>query len=78
MNTILTEKEYQHFIIDRLLEQGYALRANDNYDRSRAMDPDLLFQFLEGTQTKKMAQLKNVFKENLINDTAHDHLDAEG
>ena len=64
MNTILTEKEYQHFIIDRLLEQGYALRTNDKYDRTRAMDPEMLFQFLEATQPKKTAQLKSIFKEN--------------
>ena len=64
MNTILSEKEYQHFIIDRLLEQGYALRTNDKYDRTRAMDPEMLFQFLEATQPKKTAQLKSIFKEN--------------
>ncbi len=76
MNTILTEKEYQHFIIDRLLEQGYALRTNDTYDRTRAMDPDLLFQFLEGTQTKKMAQLQTVFKDN-YRDTLLNYINGE-
>lgn len=76
MNTILTEKEYQHFIIDRLLERGYALRTNNNYDRVRAMDTDLLFQFLEGTQPKKMAQLQAVFKDN-YRDTLLNYINAE-
>lgn len=64
MNTILTEKEYQAFIIQRLLENGYALRSADQYDRLRAMDPDMLFKFLDDTQPKKVAQLKAVFKDN--------------
>lgn len=64
MNTILTEKEYQAFIIQRLLENGYALRTADKYDRVRAMDPELLLQFLDATQPKKVAQLKSIFKEN--------------
>ena len=58
MNTILTEKEYQAYIIQRLLENHYALRSADKYDRTRAMDPEMLFQFLEETQPKKTAQLK--------------------
>lgn len=64
MNTILSEKEYQSFIIQRLLENGYALRTADKYDRVRAMDTEMLFQFLEATQPKKTAKLKSVFKDN--------------
>lgn len=64
MNTILTEKQYQEFIIKRLLENEYALRTADKYDPQRAMDPEMLFQFLEETQPKKLAQLRGVFKEN--------------
>ena len=40
------------------------MRTNDKYDRTRAMDPEMLFQFLEATQPKKTAQLKSIFKEN--------------
>lgn len=76
MNTILTEKEYQHFIIDRLLEQGYALRTNETYDRSRAMDPALVLQFLDNTQPKKTTQLKTVFKENYA-DTLLNYINTE-
>lgn len=71
MNTILTEKEYQTFIIQRLLENGYKLRTSDCYDRRFAMDPELLFQFLEATQPQKMAKIKKAYqddyKETLLN-----------
>lgn len=76
MNTILTEKQYQEYIIKELLKQGYAYRTSNTYDRVRAMDPDLLFQFLEGTQPKKMAQLQNIFKENYT-DTLLNYINAE-
>ena len=63
-NTILTEKEYQAYIIQRLLENRYVLRTADKFDRTRAMDTELLLQFLDATQPKKTAQLKSIFKEN--------------
>lgn len=64
MNTILTEKEYQAFIIQRLIENGYKPRNAANYDRRFAMDPDMLFEFLEKTQPKKMAKIKSSLKDN--------------
>lgn len=64
MNTILTEKEYQLYIIQRLIENGYRQRYADNYDRRFAMDPDMLFEFLEKTQPQKMQKVKNTLKEN--------------
>lgn len=76
MNNILTEKEYQAFIIKRLLENEYALRTADKYDRVRAMDPEMLFQFLEATQSKKTAKLKSIFKEN-YEETLLNFLNAE-
>ena len=76
MNTILTEKEYQAYIIQRLLENHYALRSADKYDRTRAMDPEMLFQFLEETQPKKTAQLKSIFKENYA-DTLLNYINTE-
>ena len=76
MNTILTEKEYQAFIIQRLLENGYALRSADQYDRTHAMDAELLFQFLEATQPKKVSQLKAVFRENYA-DTLRNFINTE-
>lgn len=77
MNPILTEKEYQKYIIDRLLENGYGLRfATTDFDRARAMDPGQLFKFLEATQSKKIAQLKSVFKENFT-DTLLNYINSE-
>ena len=76
MNTILTEKEYQAYIIQRLLENQYILRTADKYDRLRAMDPEILFQFLEATQPKKVAQLKGIFKENYA-DTLLNYINSE-
>jgi len=64
MNTILTEKDYQKFIIQRLIENGYEKRDADRYDRRFAMDPDMLFKFLEETQPQKMAKVKNTLKEH--------------
>ena len=70
MNTILTEKDYQKFIIQRLVENGYVVRQagsrekEKDYDRRFAMDPDMLFKFLEETQPQKMAKVRNTLKEN--------------
>ena len=64
MNTILTEKDYQKFIIQRLVENGYVVRNATDYDRRFAMDPDMLFKFLEETQPQKMAKVRNTLKEN--------------
>lgn len=64
MNTILTEKDYQKFIIQRLVENGYVVRNAAEYDRRFAMDPDMLFKFLEETQPQKMAKVRNTLKEN--------------
>ncbi len=64
MNTILTEKDYQAFIIERLIENGFEPRDAKYYDRRFAMDPDKLFEFLESTQPQRMAKLRNTLKEN--------------
>ena len=56
MNNILSEKEYQHFIMDRLSQDnGYIVRKATSYDRLFSMDRELLFQFLNDTQPDEMA-----------------------
>ena len=52
MNKILTEKEYQSFILERLTkDNGFILRnAATDYDRLFALDRELLFDFLNDTQ----------------------------
>ena len=65
MNTILSEKEYQKFIMSQLHDNnGYLIRKNDKYNRLFAMDTELLIQFLDSTQSDKMKQLRKIFKED--------------
>ena len=48
MTSILSEKEYQHFIMDRLSQDNsYIVRKATSYDRLFAMDRELLFQFIQ-------------------------------
>lgn len=67
MNQILSEKEYQKYIMDRLKEDnGYVIRnANKNYDRMVAMDKELLFKFLNNTQPETMEALRRIYKDKL-------------
>ena len=58
MNDILSEKEYQHFIMERLeQDNGYTIRKATSYDRFFAIDREMLFRFLNDTQPEAMATL---------------------
>ena len=78
MNDILTEKQYQHEIIDYLQDHdGYRIRKATDYDRAFAMDRGMLFEFLNQSQPDVMAELRKIFKEdteetivNVINQSA--------
>ena len=61
---ILNEKDYQADFKQKLTLNGYRDRDAKNYNRRFAMDPELLFEFLEKTQPKKVATLKGVLKES--------------
>ena len=50
INNVLSEKEYQKFILERLSEQGYLVKPSTNYDRLFAIDRETLFEFLYATQ----------------------------
>lgn len=64
MNKILSEKEYQKFILDILEEQnGYRIRKNVKYDRLFAMDKEMLFEFLNASQPKEMEALKKIYRD---------------
>lgn len=65
MNKILTEKQYQRYIIDKLTDKsvGYIERTNADYNRYFAMDTALLLQFLEDTQPDEIASLRKIYKE---------------
>ncbi len=64
MNKILSEKEYQKFILDILEKQnGYRIRKNVKYDRLFAMDKEILFEFLNASQPKEMEALKKIYRD---------------
>lgn len=64
--SILSEKEYQHFIM-RYLEKhnGYLIRDAKQYDRLHAIDRGLLFKFLNDTQSDAMERLRRIYKGDL-------------
>lgn len=66
MNEILTEKQYQHFIMDYLKNNnGYLIRKDKDFDRLHAMDREMLFKFLNDTQPDEMEALRKVYKQDL-------------
>lgn len=65
MNNILSEKEYQKYILERLQENGYIVRPTTAFDKSFAIDRELLFKFLNDTQPSTMDALKKIFKDKL-------------
>lgn len=64
MNNILSEKEYQRYIIDQLVkpECGYVEAPAAEFDRLFAMNRKALFDFLEATQPEKMEALRKIYK----------------
>lgn len=65
MNNIVSEKEYQKYILERLQENGYIVRPTTAFDKSFAIDRELLFKFLNNTQPSTMDALKKIFKDKL-------------
>ena len=67
MNNILSEKEYQRFIIDQLTDKstGYVERKASSFDRFFAMDKEMLFKFLNDTQPEEMEALRKIYKSDL-------------
>lgn len=77
MDNILSEKEYQHFIMERLeKDNGYMIRKATSYDRLFAMDREMLFQFLNDTQPEAMDALRKIYKADL-EDTIVSFINAE-
>ena len=63
MNDILSEKQYQHEIMDYLQSvNGYRIRNAAAFDRYYAMDREMLFEFLNKSQPDIMAELYKIFK----------------
>lgn len=65
MNEILSEKEYQAFILDRLQDSGYEKHPATEYDRLFAVERKSLFRFLYATQPETMDALKKIYKAEL-------------
>lgn len=65
INNVLSEKDYQKFILERLSEQGYIIKPATNYDRLFAIDRKTLFEFLYATQPDEMEALEKVYKDEL-------------
>lgn len=77
MNNILSEKDYQRFLLERLeKDNGYVIRKAANFDRSFAMDREMLFQFLNDTQPDTMDYLRKIYKDDL-EDTIVSFINAE-
>ena len=63
MNQILSEKEYQAYILDKLKNNnGYIVRDAKHYNRLYAVDDEMLIQFLDDTQPKAMEKLRKIYK----------------
>ena len=77
MNNILSEKEYQRYIIDELTSKnGYIERPATAYDRFFAVDREMLFAFLNATQGDTMSALRKVYKDKL-EETLVNYLNSE-
>ena len=82
MQTDTTEKGLEAHIAQYLVEENaYLLRENKAYDNVSCIDKALLFQFLEATQPKAVAKLKNHHKdlyEQKITKRLNDQIQAKG
>ena len=77
MKQILSEKEYQHFIMDYLKENNdYIIRTDNNFDRLFAVDREMLMKFLNDTQPDEMESLRKIYKDNL-EDTLVNYINSE-
>lgn len=77
MNKILSEKDYQKFLLGHLVQDnGYVMRKATHFDRLFAVDREILFRFLNDTQPDKMEYLRKIYKDDL-EDTIVSFINAE-
>ena len=77
MNNILSEKEYQRYIIDELVNNNdYIERKPASFDRYFAIDREMLFKFLWDTQAETMELLRKIYKDTL-EETLVNYLNTE-
>lgn len=66
MHNILSEKDYQKFLLEQLSQNnGYIIRKAANFDRLFAVDREMLFKFLNDTQPDTMDYLRKIYKADL-------------
>lgn len=77
MNNVLSEKEYQQYIMQILEKQnGYVIRPSAKFDYRFAMDKEMLFAFMNRTQPKTMDALYKIYGE-VTEDTIVNYINAE-
>lgn len=77
MNNILSELEFEDYIVERLVQDdGYIERSHIHYDEKFAIDRELLLKFLSDTQPEAMASLRKIYQDRL-EDTLIGYLNAE-
>lgn len=62
MNQVLSEKEFQKYILEKLKRNGYEVWPATHYDRLFAVNREELFRFLNATQPETMTALNKVYK----------------
>jgi hypothetical protein len=80
--TNTSEKGFETLITDYLVTQNqYVLRQNKDYDNVACLDTAMLFEFLEATQPKEVAKLKqhhkDLYERKIIN-RLNDQIQAKG
>ena len=77
MTNVLSEKDYQKFLLERLeKDNGYVIRKAANFDRLFAVDREMMFKFLNDTQPDTMEYLRKIYKDDL-EDTIVSFINAE-
>lgn len=77
MTNILSEKDYQKFLLERLSQDnGYIIRDSKKFDRYFAVDREMLFKFLNTTQPDTMDYLRKIYK-NDLEDTVVSFINSE-
>ena len=77
MTNILSEKDYQKYLLERLeQDNGFVIRKASNYDRLFAVDREMLLKFLNDTQPDTMDYLRKIYKADL-EDTIVSFINAE-
>jgi len=59
----LKEIGFEEYIENYFIKNGYLNGNNEDYDNTIALDPKILFKFLESTQNEKLQKLKEIYKD---------------